>query len=684
MAIELTPEQLLYKRLQEDQGRQTGNFTLPGGHLFLENFATPNLSGDESRLLGSLITQQAGAERLQGLSTPTGPSAGGLSFEAIKQYLSPDLLSALSTTRPVIPSNVTQDTSGQITQAGKPITGQQFQQQYGASSQPSNVIQPATQPTTQPAPQTQTLAAVTPQPEQRQQRTLIDIANSRSDVITVARAQGGDPFIAGTPANSWLNNWWNTAGKTEFPNVDLIQPGQAPTQQLAPQPAAQLAAPVAPTTPLQAPTAPVSAHVAPTEPTALPKDVYTTTPTPDQVEGKQFTSLRDIYDARPDLQQAFPGGAAGPNNEAINQWWNEHGRKEYPNVTLIAPDDYRLTPGLQDDFQANPIDAFKELYKRVYEETGAGTVADEIKKVQDELKTVDEKYTDDISAVNENPWLTEGVRVGRIRKIQDKYEMQRAQTVDRLSLYQGLIESARQEAKFVATGALNAFQTERAFEQSQLEFLADQAQREFQNQLAVAQFNKPSGGGGSPFAGIRELQGGLFDLNSGQWIVQPQAPQPTQAQFTVAGYATRVEASDRILTELERSGIGGGSFAIQSKLANFLKGAKVQSYEQAQRDFINSVLRRESGAAIAPSEFDSAKLQYFFNPGDTLQTLQQKQANRQQQVKSLIQQSGPAYTQSSLSVPSTSTGLKSRVEKARQAGHSEQSIEEALGMNLAF
>ena len=57
-----------------------------------------------------------------------------------------------------------------------------------------------------------------------QQRTLIDIANSRPDVLSTARAQGGDPFTAGTPANTWLNNWWNIAGKSEFPSVQLVQP----------------------------------------------------------------------------------------------------------------------------------------------------------------------------------------------------------------------------------------------------------------------------------------------------------------------------------------------------------------------------------------------------------------------------------------------------------------------------
>ena len=62
-------------------------------------------------------------------------------------------------------------------------------------------------------------------------RSLIDIVNSRPDVLEMAKSQGGDPFIAGTAANTWLNDWWNTAGKKEFPDV-ILGPPQAEQDKL--------------------------------------------------------------------------------------------------------------------------------------------------------------------------------------------------------------------------------------------------------------------------------------------------------------------------------------------------------------------------------------------------------------------------------------------------------------------
>tara|TARA_R100001530_G_scaffold34938_1_gene27299 strand:+ start:2308 stop:2460 length:153 start_codon:yes stop_codon:yes gene_type:complete len=47
---------------------------------------------------------------------------------------------------------------------------------------------------------------------------------------------------------------------------------------------------------------------------------------------------------------------------------------------------------------------------------------------------------------------------------------------------------------------------------------------------------------------------------------------------------------------------------------NFLKGDVVRQQKQTERDFVNAVLRRESGAAISGSEFRTARKQYLPQP----------------------------------------------------------------------
>lgn len=61
---------------------------------------------------------------------------------------------------------------------------------------------------------------------------------------------------------------------------------------------------------------------------------------------------------------------------------------------------------------------------------------------------------------------------------------------------------------------------------------------------------------------------------------------------------------------------------------NWTQSAGQQQVDQAQRDFINAVLRRESGAAIAESEFANARKQYFPAVGDSQDVLNRKRNNR--------------------------------------------------------
>lgn len=78
-------------------------------------------------------------------------------------------------------------------------------------------------------------------------------------------------------------------------------------------------------------------------------------------------------------------------------------------------------------------------------------------------------------------------------------------------------------------------------------------------------------------------------------------------------------------------------------VGNYLISADRQKYEQAKRDFINAQLRRESGAAISASEFDSADKQYFPVPGDNQDTINQKAANRRAAVEAMGREGGKSY-----------------------------------------
>lgn len=100
----------------------------------------------------------------------------------------------------------------------------------------------------------------------------------------------------------------------------------------------------------------------------------------------------------------------------------------------------------------------------------------------------------------------------------------------------------------------------------------------------------------------------------------------TEGQAKVNGYADRLLQSNRVLSQLDSNFTG--KFALGGNLPNMLQSADRQAYEQGKRNFVTAVLRSESGASIAPSEFATAEKQYFAQPGDDDATLLQKQAAR--------------------------------------------------------
>lgn len=127
---------------------------------------------------------------------------------------------------------------------------------------------------------------------------------------------------------------------------------------------------------------------------------------------------------------------------------------------------------------------------------------------------------------------------------------------------------------------------------------------------------------------------------------------PTESQAKDNLFGTRMDASHKLLVDLE-SRVGGwestlGTYqpsdwnplgGLAKAGVNELAAAvspEAQKVAQAQRDFLNAVLRKESGAAIGKDEFTSGAQQYFPQPGDTPEVIAQKQQNRALAIEGVL------------------------------------------------
>lgn len=120
---------------------------------------------------------------------------------------------------------------------------------------------------------------------------------------------------------------------------------------------------------------------------------------------------------------------------------------------------------------------------------------------------------------------------------------------------------------------------------------------------------------------------------------------PTQPQFQSAGYARRLEQAESDFDSLNQEGFKptSGSRFIAGMLPEGMQSDQAQRFNQAKRNFVNSVLRKESGAAISQGEFDNAEKQYFPQPGDSAHVVAQKKANRAQKLAEFKAEAGNAY-----------------------------------------
>lgn len=134
----------------------------------------------------------------------------------------------------------------------------------------------------------------------------------------------------------------------------------------------------------------------------------------------------------------------------------------------------------------------------------------------------------------------------------------------------------------------------------------------------------------------------------------------TEAQGKAVLYGTRAQEAHNILNSLEGkyspmainaqnsaedvpTWLGGG---LVSAAGNKMLSPENQKAIQAQRDFVTAVLRQESGATISPSEFDTARKQYFPQPGDSEDVIAQKKVNRETAIKGFGTMSSGAFNPS--------------------------------------
>lgn len=137
---------------------------------------------------------------------------------------------------------------------------------------------------------------------------------------------------------------------------------------------------------------------------------------------------------------------------------------------------------------------------------------------------------------------------------------------------------------------------------------------------------------------------------------KPDRPerQPSEGQAKAGGFSLRMESAMKAMDNLEAGGFdrakpeydnmetAGDVPLVGGYIRKGLPEGLIKQ-GQAERDFLNAVLRKESGSAISTGEFTSGRAQYFPRAGDTPDVKEQKRQNRINALAGIESESGGKY-----------------------------------------
>jgi len=139
-----------------------------------------------------------------------------------------------------------------------------------------------------------------------------------------------------------------------------------------------------------------------------------------------------------------------------------------------------------------------------------------------------------------------------------------------------------------------------------------------------------------------------------------EGKKPTEAEQKAAGFSQRMELSNQLINDLENKiiakgedpskmfptatsqAIGGVPFVGDYARTKFTS-TEQQQYRQAQENWVRANLRKESGAVIGAEEMNAEIKTYFPQPGESTETIAQKQLARQVTQEAMKTAAGTSY-----------------------------------------
>lgn len=275
----------------------------------------------------------------------------------------------------------------------------------------------------------------------------------------------------------------------------------------------------------------------------------TSTPTPPSPEVPDATRLNDEELGRL-YMQAFMESIRGDTGEPVDP------------TGLFT--NYGVDTGaLPTGFQTNPQATVQDLVTQVMQATALPEAKSNIEDLSRRIEEIENARDEEFKAIDDNPFISAGTKRERKQQIEDRYEKKLANRINSLKLLQDAYDSAREEARFAASTAINLYDRNRQFNQERLEFAITQAEKRLATIQDMAKLNP---------AEFKEVNGGLFNIRTNEWVVPPKATGKATSTISAAVPAG-ADASDPFIQTILNS--AGGKALTDTTIQKLDKGLGV-------------------------------------------------------------------------------------------------------------
>lgn len=136
------------------------------------------------------------------------------------------------------------------------------------------------------------------------------------------------------------------------------------------------------------------------------------------------------------------------------------------------------------DWKTNPTKSFEELYKDLYNTLGLADVKAKIDALTAKIDKANADYKTAVSDINDNPWVSESGRVGKIEKLNINYNNTISGLNNTLTLLQNQMDRGREEATNTATRALAEYDKNKQYQKEELDYLINRATADIEAKLS--------------------------------------------------------------------------------------------------------------------------------------------------------------------------------------------------------